>query len=489
MTDMELFSLIQKHCPKLYELHPESNPRYSQNDIGYGNLFADYYKDLARFVEDKQSWYVYDGTAWRRDETGMSTRKLCKLLVLQMEDYASDMRDKTMRGRCDALLNAWSNLNTRKRLIEDAQDVHCLSSEYFDSDSNLLNCQNGVLNLRTFEFRPHSPNDFCTKVARVNYDPDARSERLDGFLNDIMVGDAETTAYLQKAAGYSLTGDTSHDCCFFLYGPTSRNGKGTFVEAFSAMMGDYAMTARSDTILRRNLPGEGGSPSEDIARLEGTRFVSIPELDKSVKLNDALLKTLTGGDTITARYLYQSSFQYRPQFKIFVHTNYLPFISDILLLKSDRVKVIPFTRHFTEEERDYGLRDELKQPENLSALLNWCLAGLRLLRAEGFKEPASVREAIADYHQSSDAIGQFIADMLVQDANSEVRSKVAYDAFQKWCEYNGHSIGTQREFTEYFRSLSTATVKTKRPREGGGATTMILGYALKSADLTGEAAS
>lgn len=480
----KLMALIATYCPSLSKLHPKGNPRYGENDVGNGNLFADYYKNIAHYVPEKRMWYVYDGIVWKPDVEGLLVMQLCKLLAIQLDDYANSLRDNNYI----LFVDTWSQRHTRMRLLKDAQDVYPVGIGDFDSNLYLLNCQNGVLDLCSFEFRPHSPDDLFTKVTSVDYDPAAWSERLERYIDEVMVGDANKAAYLQKALGYALTGDTSYDCCFFLYGPTARNGKGTLMEAVLTMMGDYGRAAQPSTILRRQ-QSDSSSPNEDMARLAGARLVSIPELDKQVKLNDALVKTMTGGDTMTVRFLYQNSFQFRPHFKLFVNTNHLPTPSDITLFTSGRVKIIPFTRYFKEEERDYGLRDELKQPKNLSALLNWCITGLRLLRADGFQEPDSVLDAIAEYRQSSDVVGQFIEAEMVQDKNAEVRSKAAYDTYCKWCERGNHDPGTQKGFTDYFRALPFAMVKQKRPKDGGGATTMILGYAIKTSDFDEEAAS
>lgn len=174
------------------------------------------------------------------------------------------------------------------------------------------------------------------------------------------------------------------------------------------MMGDYGKTARPDTIALKQNP-DGRGPTEDVARLAGARFVNIPEPPKNMVLSAALVKTMTGGDTVTARFLNENSFQYRPQFKLFINTNHLPSVTDTTLFSSGRVKIIPFERHFSEQERDEGLKDFFMEPGRLSAILNWCLDGLWLLRETGFQMPDSVREATEDYRQGSDKTGRFIA--------------------------------------------------------------------------------
>ena len=231
----------------------------------------------------------------------------------------------------------------------------------------------------------------------------------------------EKAKYLQKAFGYALTGNTRYECLFILYGATTRNGKGTAMETFLRLMGDYGKTARPETIGARFQPN-GNAPSEDVARLNGARFVNISEPDKKLTLSAALVKSLTGNDTITARYLHENSFEYRPQFKMFINTNYLPQITDLTLFSSGRIKTIPFERHFEEWEQDKKLKELFAEPGNLSGILNWCIEGLRLLETEGFKEPQAVRDATSEYEHESDKIALFMEECLQEEKGALCRT-------------------------------------------------------------------
>lgn len=315
-------------------------------------------------------------------------------------------------------------------------------------------------------------------IAGVSYDPNARCERWERFIDEIMQGDKEKAVFLQKSMGYALTGDTRHECLFFFYGPTSRNGKSTTIEPIMHMMGDYGKTARPDTIALKQNP-DGRGPTEDVARLAGARFVNIPEPPKNMVLSAALVKTMTGGDTVTARFLNENSFQYRPQFKLFINTNHLPSVTDTTLFSSGRVKIIPFERHFSEQERDEGLKDFFMEPGRLSAILNWCLDGLWLLRETGFQMPDSVREATEDYRQGSDKTGRFIADEMVADPLAEARTADVYSRYQEWCGRNGYKPENMQNFKSSLANV--ATIRRKRPDGGGKAdnpVSMLVGYKL-----------
>ena len=462
----------------LADLHPEKNDRYPYSDIGNGNLFADWYKDKARYVPEAKAWFVYTGKLWRRDVGGLRAMKLCKKLADQLHIYVLSITDEKLRDAYSSAVGKWQKRAYRETILKDASDVYPASLSDFDTDPYLLNCQNGTLDLRTRLFRPHSPADLLTMIAGVSYDPNARCARWERFIDEIMQGDKEKAVFLQKSMGYALTGDTRHECLFFFYGPTSRNGKSTTIEPIMHMMGDYGKTARPDTIALKQNP-DGRGPTEDVARLAGARFVNIPEPPKNMVLSAALVKTMTGGDTVTARFLNENSFQYRPQFKLFINTNHLPSVTDTTLFSSGRVKIIPFERHFSEQERDEGLKDFFMEPGRLSAILNWCLDGLWLLRETGFQMPDSVREATEDYRQGSDKTGRFIADEMVADPLAEARTADVYSRYQEWCGRNGYKPENMQNFKSSLANV--ATIRRKRPDGGGKAdnpVSMLVGYKL-----------
>jgi putative DNA primase/helicase len=295
-----------------------------------------------------------------------------------------------------------------------------------------------------------------------------------------MQEDAEKAAFLQKSLGYALTGDTRHECFFILYGPTSRNGKGTCMETYMRMVGDYGKSAKPDTIAQKQT-ANGSGPSEDIARLVGARFVNISEPDKKLVLSAALVKTLTGNDSITAHYLHENSFEYRPQFKLFINTNHLPSVTDATLFSSGRVKIIPFERHFRESERDDGLKNELASQENLSGVLNWCLEGLRMIVKDGFREPDAVRDATDEYRNNNDKLGRFLAEEMEADPTAEIRTADAYIRYKTWCIANGFFPENAANFKSSINNV--AIVVRKRPAGCGreaNPTNFIVGYKLKA---------
>lgn len=463
---------------RLRALCPWQDERYSNSDIGNGYLFADFYKNAARFVGERKCWFVYDGKAWRADVGGLQTMEKCKELASLLFLLTAEITDSTLRDVCLKRAARWHNRGVRETILKDASGVYSLRTADFDRDPYLLNCQNGTLNLRIGEFREHRAEDFLSLVSGASYDPNARCPRWEQFMTEIMqsptdIDSAQKMRYLQKAFGYALTGNTCYECLFILYGATTRNGKGTAMETFLRLMGDYGKTARPETIGAR-FQQNSNAPSEDVARLNGARFVNISEPDKKLTLSAALVKSLTGNDTITARFLHENSFEYRPQFKMFINTNYLPQITDLTLFTSGRIKTIPFERHFEEYEQDKGLKELFAKPENLSGILNWCIEGLRLLETEGFAEPQAVRAATAEYAHESDKLALFMEECLQEEKGALCRTSAVYEAYAHWCEENGYYAENARNFRSMLASYGR--IERRRPSSREEKTTVLVGY-------------
>lgn len=464
-------TIVGGEMKTLADLQPDKSDRYGWNDIGNGYLFADWFKDKARYVPQRKKWFIYDGRIWREDAGNLQAMKLCKKLADELMIYALSIQNDEERLKYVGFVGKWQKRSYRETILKDAVDF-----AKFDHDPYLFNCINGTLNLETGEFYTHRPGDLITKLAGAKYDPQAVSEQWIQFMDQVMQEDPEKTKFLQKAFGYGLTGSIEQECFFTLFGETTRNGKGTTVGTYLKMLGDYGKTAMPDTISQK-YKANGSGPSEDIARLAGARVVNISEPDQNMNLNAALVKTLTGGDPITARHLNENSFEFKPSFKIFINTNHLPKISDLSVFKSGRVKVIPFGRHFGEDEQDKQLKQKLTTSKNLSGLLNWCITGLKLLRQEGLNPPESVRVATENYQEDSDKVGRFMADELEMNFMEEVKTSAVYERYQEWCSRNGVRYETSSWLNAELKKV--AEINRRRPRAGGDKTTLLIGYRLK----------
>ena len=458
----------------LEEMKPHTNPRYGRDEIGIGNVFADYYKPIARYNGERGIWYVYDGKVWRPDIDSLAVAELAKILADRLYVFALRIRDEDTRNRYIKRVQKLQLRKNRKTMIEDAKSVHPIHQKVFDQNSSLFNCQNGTLNLATGEFLKHDPRDFLTMLSGVTYDPQATCPRWDRFISEVMCGNPELEKYLQKALGYALSGETQLECLFMLYGATSRNGKGTTMETFLKIMGDYGKTSNPEMLSTKfGYNANASGPSEEIARLAGVRFVNISEPEKKITFNAALVKRMTGNDTLNARFLHENSFDFKPNFKIFINTNYRPAVSDMTLFESGRLKIIPFKRHFDEKEQDKGLKGMFAKPENLNAIFNWCYQGYQMYLREGLEDIGAVKEAVSEYYSESDRIGQFVEAWMEEDVMGELKTSAVYRKYTEWCEQHHcrpeWSVNFNSSIQRFFRLVK------KRPRDGGNAVHMLLG--------------
>lgn len=460
---------------RLKELDPMDTARFPWTDIGAGRIFAAYYKDILRFVPERKMWFYYEDGIWQPDKSTIRAMKYCMDLADLMYTFALEIQDEDKRKAYMKYVGRWQSHNNRVNILKDAQVHYPIPFSSFDTDLYIFNCKNGTLHIDTGEFTEHRSTDLLTKMSQVVYDPTARSDRFDTYIDEIMSGDQERAKFLQKIMGYGLTGDTRHECMTILYGATTRNGKGTLCESVLKVLGDYGCTARIESIAVRSF-ANGSQPNEDIARLAGIRFVNISEPGKGIVMDAAKVKTMTGNDTLNARYLHENSFDFQPQFKLYVNTNYLPVINDMTLFTSNRIIIVPFDRHFDERSQDTTLKRKFAIEEVQSAILNWLLEGNRLLREEGLYLPESVKKATASYQHDSDKMALFAEETLIPDEKGEVLTSVLYARYKDWCQENGYYAEGMKNFKQSLQTF--AQVVRKRPKGGGEKTTVLLGYRL-----------
>ncbi len=461
---------------RLIALNPEDITKYPWTDIGTGMLFTDFYENCLRYVPERKSWFYYKNGIWKQDVGGLKTMKLCMNLANLLHMYALKITDEHKRKSYMDYSKRWQSHGCRVNILKDAQVYHPICVSEFDSDPYIFNCKNGTLRVDTFECLKHKSSDKLTKISNVIYEPNDKSHRWDKFISEIMSDDKEKAKSLQKLFGYGLTGDTRHECMTVLYGASTRNGKGTLCESELKVLGSYGCTARPETLAQKN-NANSSQPTEDIARLAGVRFVNISELGKGLVLNAAQVKSMTGNDTINARFLHENSFDFQPLFKLYINTNYLPAVNDMTIFTSGRVIIVPFERHFDESEQDKSLKQEFSKPEVQSAILNWLLEGYALLQKEGLVLPQSVKDSTARYQHDSDKMVLFMEDCMEQ-GDFEERTSSVYRRYKNWCAENGHYAESMKNFKQSLETV--ATVVRKRPKGGGEKTTMVTGYRLLS---------
>lgn len=361
-------------------------------------------------------------------------RQLCETALAVDESERKAIAKHAQRSEAESRLKAMISL------AESEPGIPITQGE-FDRDPWLLNCQNGTLDLRTGELREHRRGDFITRLVPTEYDPGARSELFQAFLDRILP-DPEVQRFTQKAAGYSITGSTELEKLFFPYGPAA-TGKSSLISAMQACMGDYAVMADFDTFLQRSYTT--GGARNDIARLAGARLVASIEVEDGKRLAEGLINQLTGGDTVTARFLYAESFEFKPAFKLWLVANNRPSISGPEGAIWRRLVQIPFVQEIPEEERDPTIKAKLQSTER-TAVLAWLVEGCLLWQKEGLKEPEAVKRMTGEYKEESDPLRDFIQERCTLDPQAQAGNAEIWSVYQEWAKEAGErwSLGRKK---------------------------------------------
>ena len=408
-------------------------------DAGNAERFAEQNRLDIRFCDPWKKWIIWDGTRWIIDNTN-SILKLAKNSLRNLHFEIGGIKDDQKRAAIAShIAKSESDAKIRAFLHLAQSEIPAVPDE-FDSDKWLLNLENGTINLRTGEKRPHNSKQMIMKQANVSYDPDAECPVWLSFLDRIFNGNEHLISFLQKAVGYSLTGDTREQCLFILYG-SGANGKSTFLYPLRKMLNDYSQQTSIETFMvKRN-----DSIPNDLAALKGARFISAVEGEQGRRLAESLVKQLTGGDRIAARFLHAEWFEYEPQFKIFLATNHKPIIrgSDLAIWR--RIRLIPFTETIEPEDQDKSL--PLKLEQELPGILNWALEGCKQWLESDLKMPDEVKDATEKYRSEMDIISAFFEDKCKLEQNEMVNTTELYRAFAAWAEAGGEHKTTQRAFS------------------------------------------
>lgn len=396
-------------------------------DLGNARRFVmQHHENVRSIIAHRSPWLIYDGARWEVDSTG-EVNRMAKTTVRSLYTEAAHATDAELRDQILKHAARSESAGKIRAIIELAATEPEVSvlPDGFDADPWLFNVGNGTVDLRTGELRPHSRDDLLTRIASVEYDPDARCERWEQFVHEVMGNDDELVDYVQRAIGYSLTGDTREECLFFCYGKGG-NGKTKLFEVLRALCGEYSQQAEFSTFLARKSEG----PRNDIARMRGARLITASEADGDRGFDGTVLKQLTGGDTVTARRLYEESFEFKPVHKLWLAANHKPIVKEQTEGFWRRIRLIPFEVTFAKNQRDKQL--EAKLMAELPGILNWALAGARRWRAEGLHEPRAVRRATRSYREENDLLGEFIEFKCQLDPDAWTPSTELYRVFSEW---------------------------------------------------------
>lgn len=411
------------------------NKLYSFDDTGNAERFTDLFGDEVRYCYTDKKWLYYDGRKWCTDNTGAVRRMADRAVLAMKAEYAAyaamDAENGTdvMQKAFEKHMKSSRSNKSKTNMLGEVQHRVPILPAQTDRYKMALNTPSGVINLKDGRVSPHDPGLYLTKMTSVEYSENSDCPRWNGFLNDIFDSDRELIRYVQKAVGYSLTGSTSEQCAFFLYG-TGRNGKSTFLEVIRGVFGDYSANIQPETIMVRS--SQNSAINSDIARLKGARLVTSVEPNEGVRINEGLLKQLTGDDVVTARKLYGDEFEFKPEFKLWMATNHKPIIRGTDTGIWRRIHMIPFTVQIAPEKVDRNLKYKLKA--EMTAIFRWAVDGCLLWQKEGLKMPRAVMESVREYRREMDVISAFIEDRCEVGSGRSVQSSQLYAAYLSWAE-------------------------------------------------------
>ena len=445
-----------------------------RNDIGNaGRLMARFGPDLLHVPD--VGWHAWTETHWDCEDGERQAHLRAQDTVAAIKDEAVAVEkhgpfddppeaeaeakefhkqwDKFVEGRF-AWAVASGNSGRVSAMLREAAPNISLRLEGLDADPFLLNVANGTLALRAaaaggpqggddgadsggaggegdFALLPHSRGHHITKISPARFAPEATAATFRHFLDQVLP-DREVQTFLQRWFGYCLTGDTSEQCLVLFHG-TGANGKSTLVDTVKWILGDYAMTLPFASLLHDDRR-RGSEPTPDLARLPGARLVSAAEPEIGQRFSESLIKTLTGGEAITARHLQQDFFEFTPTFKLVLSFNTKPSVRGQDEGIWRRLLMVPFDVTVPKAQRDRDLPAKLRA--EASGILNWMLDGLRLWLEGGLQIPEAVRAATAAYKTESDPLGQFLEMATLRKAGAHVQAKQFYTAYTHWCREN-----------------------------------------------------
>ena len=426
---------------------------YKCTDAGNSERFADMLRGRYLYVSEQKSWYCFVDKVWEEDYKNHIVQDIINCLrqaqkeALSIED--EDKRTKTLKWLL--LSESQARISAALNLMSSAPFM-CARVNQFDNDDMTLCVQNGIVDLKTGKLHPHDRSKYLTKISNVEYNPDAQSQFFDNFLDEITEGNKEKRRYLQKLCGYCCTGKITEEE-FYQGKGSGQNGKTKLFETIKHCLGSYAVTASPDILMAKDMT----SVPNDVARLNGTRLVLMSEPDPGKRFSDNAIKSLTGGDTIIARYLHKEFFEFSMKAKMIMLTNH-----EIKAIGTDhglwrRMVIIPFTYQVPEDKKDKNLQGKLI--DDAEAVLAWMVQGCLMWQQEGLQQPQELIQVKYEYRQGQDAVGLFIDECCTENQKSKVKASKLYNSYKKWCESSGEYELSHREFSKRLREKGYSGVK------------------------------
>ncbi len=433
------------------------NDSKNLTDLGNADRFAKQHAGIVRYCGKLRMAFVWDGTRFRPDENG-EVIQLAKKTVRSLYAEAANEADDDKRK---AIGKHARNSESRSRIeaifaIARSEHEIAVRPEELDSDPWLFNVLNGTIDLRTGELRPHDPKDLITKIAPVEFDPGAQCPMWLEILDRIMGGNEALIGYLQRVFGYALTGSVQEQVLFIFFG-SGANGKTVLIQVIISMMGDYARPAAPNLLLKTK---QDQHPTAQ-ADLMGARFIASMEIEKGRSFSESLVKQLTGGDKVKARFICKDFVSFDPTFKIVIACNHLPTVGSQDEGIWRRLRKVPFLVTIPPAEQDKNLTQKLKV--ELSGILAWAVRGCLEWQKNGLQEPPEVINATDEYRADEDVLAEFLLARCEKDALARTYMKDLYAEYKRWCEMTSAEPLNQKLFG---MALDERGIRKDRTRDG-----------------------
>ena len=455
--------MIKSYHP---ERADETSSGFEWSEMGMANLFGVLYNKEARYCAEHKSWFTYREGAWRKDEGAILVSEKIKDFVRLMILYCGEITDDDTRKAYTKFVNSMGDRRMRDRILKDATGELRIAAVQFDANPYLINCLNGTYDLSDFTFREPRWDDYLTMQTNFRHtvSRDIRCERWEKFIDEVTENNHDKADFLQRALGYSMLGMSNEECMFILHGKTTRNGKSTLLNTIEYMLGDYSKVVPVGMICKGDRQKDAEAASPTLAGLKGKRFVTMSESNEYGKMDEEKIKQLTGGEEISARALYQSAITFKPQFTLWLSCNDLPLVTDKSLFASERIKVIEFNRHFSPQEQDTHLKDELTTMEAMSGIFMWLVRGYIRYKEHGLAMSEELTQVVRNYERDNDLVLQFLESRCVQSEEANIKAKDLYNAYKLWAKSEGAFILSARKFNsemerhpEWFERKSTSS--------------------------------
>lgn len=431
--------------------------RFPRTDAGRAELIRFLHRGQIKYNFRDGKYYLWDGIRWRKDTTDQ-VNNIVVNAARRLQQASQAIQDDS--DRKDALSKAKQMENTDKirsclSVFRSLGDVATEGDEW-DANNYLLGVKNGVVDLRTGELLPANRENLMVMDTKVNYNPQATCPRWEQFISEVFNDDKQLIDFVQKASGYALTGLTSEQCIFLLVGDGS-NGKSVFLSTIMSVLGDYGTVANFSTFEKQLL--QNTTQTNDIASLAGKRLVTSSETSATATFNEARIKALTGGEKMSARFLYQEAFSFAPVLKLWLAVNHAPRVQDDSYGFWRRIRRINFTRQFLNNQADQQLPNKLQ--DELEGILMWMIRGAVRWFKEGLNIPDAVQKAVDEYRNVSDTVVSFVQSCIESADDAVVVS--AEDLFARygtWCR-TGNIPLHERMSREAFHTAAAKHLKTK----------------------------